>query len=243
MPETPPPGAKAETRGALRKARFEFRTKYPKLASIGLAVYGYFLGNGVQVVTTLAAVAAAIFAGWSGYEAHRSRLESSEIAKATLQTQQESVRAQIQVMHLDELPFVSATPLDVVLNRDLPAMKDTEVTILYNISVVGKTPAFNVRYSSVCVADEDKTQPFPPALPEHYELAGGVLFNQDVGTDCSLMLGRVDRSPLVALVTRIQYQDVFQDLHFGMFCFEGSYYKSTKIGFSPCTVPLSQTVR
>jgi hypothetical protein len=167
-------------------------------------------------VAIVLAACAAIFAGWTAFDAHK----SLNYQTALVSTQEKSVNAQIKAMQLAEQPFVYPKIEDWHIGKTVDG---PQVQIGYQPVVSGKTPALNIREVIRC-----DLYPWPldrdlMSIPAP-ELGIGLS-----SRPLSESLGCGDpNSPLIKsrrftihLYGQYQYEDLFGETHHTPFCFTG----------------------
>jgi hypothetical protein len=187
----------------------------------------------------IVALFAALFTGWSGWEAHKARVSADNAAKQTIYLQQKAVDAQIDATRLDERPYVKVVPTDFRL------IKSQGLTLSFtsrlNVLTSGRMPAMDL--SIVWDCDEEIPGKGPQRVAkavrdgtkaysdnERTNIAYLTTSDEIVKTNyCpvfNISSGR-EGNPNVFIVGEVKYRDYFKGPHRTRFCFLGKYPELT----------------
>lgn len=167
------------------------------------------INENLGLIVALMAAAAAI---WSGFEAHKARLDSAEIGRGILQTQ-------IDAMQLDERPFLVAAASGWKLEAQR-GLQSTVVQISLNARASGKTPAFDVAIREACVLDPNSFTHLPDfsLLEPSFQLSPILANHEESAMDCPVTRMPKDQGYIRAY-GELLYSDLFKRKHTTTFCF------------------------
>jgi hypothetical protein len=104
------------------------------------------LSENLGIVIALAASCAAM---WTGYEAHRARLEAAVAARDSVSVQGKAVQAQIDAMRVDERPYVLVRVVGV-RKADKVDQDENDYQGVFRLDAVGRTPATVLKWNVRC---------------------------------------------------------------------------------------------
>jgi hypothetical protein len=167
------------------------------------------INENLGLIVALMAAAAAI---WSGFEAHRARLDSADIGRGILQTQ-------IDAMQLDERPFLVATASGWKLEAKR-GLQSTVVQVSLKAIASGKTPAFDVAIREACLLDPNPFTHLPDSssLEPAFQLSPILANREESAMDCPVTRLPTDQGYIRAY-GELLYSDLFKRKHSTTFCF------------------------
>lgn len=167
------------------------------------------INENLGLIVALLAAAAAI---WSGFEAHKARLDSAEIGRGILQ-------AHIDATQLDERPFLVAAESGWKLEAH-PGLQSTVVQISLKARASGKTPAFNVAIREACVFDPNPFTHLPDfsSLEPAFQLSPILSNQEESAMDCPVTRVPNDQG-FIRAYGELLYSDLFKRKHSTTFCF------------------------
>jgi hypothetical protein len=183
----------------------------------------------------IATCIAALFAGWAALEAHQSRLSADKTAK-------DALNAQIQIMQIDQRPYIKVIRKISDLSYDGAQIV---FTVRMQMEASGRLPALKIAAQYVCQTNRkyEKTSGLQPYLiGSHLEAYRGILnAAQNIEFGCATT---VDSSVRNALIIGIaSYKDLFKINHQTPFCYQADFpdftgllrsYKVLNVPTYPC---------
>jgi hypothetical protein len=189
----------------------------------------------------IVAVLAALFAGWSGYEAHVARVKADEAAKETIKLQADGVEAQKEATRLDERPYIFVIPSEPEFEHQTSSTGSSTLVFKTRLKLLtsGRMPALEVSLGWDCDEYVPGTGPlrvskglragtedYPEGRMQQFAYAttsgSGGERSTDFCPPLEISHGR-EQNPLVFIVGQVTYKDYFEIPHPASFCFEGSF--------------------
>jgi hypothetical protein len=195
----------------------------------------------------IVSVIAALFAGWAGYETHRTvnvQIQSMQKADAAAR---ETIQLQGEAMQLDERPYVNAVPFDPQIDvSENVITKERAFTARLRVITNGRTPALGVRLVSRCLqhvkaspvasaAIDARNQDYTKNISQltdmlktlHLEPLAYLATTEEVQTYGCIAWLKETEAPDVVILGQLEYSDYFNTTHHTSFCYVGGFTADT----------------
>jgi hypothetical protein len=172
-------------------------------------------------VGLVVAVVAAAAAAWTGYEAHKSRIDAATAADASFKVQRDIANAQIRALQAAQTPVIAISPSGPA-TIEFTRPQHVKVVGLFEIIAVGATPAFQVFVKKLCGTSNSFKNRDVATLLAGQRSQGLVetLHNTNPRwVDCTVEFEQTDHSEQILMFLQATNSDVFGNRHSLTYCF------------------------